>query len=63
VAISQLKKDLQDTQAKLLPLKKSCSEQTNALELIEQQQTELDMRIAHWEQLVVKDGQVNELQK
>ncbi|XP_016964716.1 immunoglobulin G-binding protein H [Drosophila biarmipes] len=62
-AIGQLKNELQDTQAKLLPLKKSCSEQASALELIEQQQNELDMRITHWEQLVVKDGQVAELQK
>ncbi|XP_017004579.2 paramyosin [Drosophila takahashii] len=62
LAIGQLKKDLHQSQAQLLPLKKSCSEQSNALELIEQLQSELDKRITHWEQLVVKDSQVIELQ-
>ncbi|XP_002036038.2 myosin-10 [Drosophila sechellia] len=63
VAINKLKKDLQDTQAKLLPLKKSCSEHENTMELIEQQQSELDKRIGHWEQLVVEDSQVTELRE
>lgn len=63
MAINKLKKDLQDTQAKLLPLKKSCSEHENTLELIEQQQSELDKRIGHWEQLVVEDSQVTELRE
>ncbi|XP_017069588.2 kinetochore protein Nuf2-B [Drosophila eugracilis] len=63
VAIDQLKKELQDTEAKLLPIKKSCIEKSNALELLDQQQTELDKRIDHWEQLVVKDDQVNELRE
>ncbi|EDV59180.1 cingulin [Drosophila erecta] len=63
VAINQLKKDLQDTQAKLLPLKKSCSEQENALELLELQHNELDKRIGHWEQLVVEESQVTELRE
>ncbi|XP_039502075.1 kinetochore protein NUF2 homolog [Drosophila santomea] len=63
VTINQLKKDLQDTQAKLLPLKKSCSEHENTLELLTQQQTEQDKRIGHWKQLVVEDSQVTELRE
>ncbi|XP_017059271.1 microtubule-associated tumor suppressor 1 homolog A [Drosophila ficusphila] len=61
VAISQIKKELQDTQAKLLQLKKSSSEQNNGLELLEQQQAELEKRISHWEEQVVEEAQVKEL--
>ncbi|XP_016970997.1 golgin subfamily A member 5 [Drosophila rhopaloa] len=61
VAINQLKKELQDTQAKLHQLKKSCSEHVNGLELLEQEEIELGKRICHWEQLVVEDSQVMEL--
>lgn len=61
--INQLKAELHESKAKLVQQKKCASEQENALENHELQENELSKRIKHWEQLVVEEHQVMELQK
>ncbi|KAH8413183.1 hypothetical protein KR009_008652 [Drosophila setifemur] len=61
--INQLKEELRLVQAKLAQQKKSLSGQMISLEVLEQQMKDLNNRIAHLEQMVVKDSDVIELQK
>ncbi|XP_022221308.2 coiled-coil domain-containing protein 93 [Drosophila obscura] len=62
-AINELHEELPKAQAELSKHNKICYEQKLALDSLENQHTELTNQIRHWEQLIVEDDQVLNLNK